>query len=81
MDAIIDISRIFVVQFCFDDATNFNISAYVELTMSANTIKHYYNYNSNRELRSFRPGPFMSIRHKKKKPRHHQHKKLVDLVV
>jgi len=66
MDAIIDVKRTLVVEFDFDDACNFNINPYIDLTLKPHTIKHYYNYNSHPNYRSFRPGPRMSFKHKKK---------------
>ena len=67
MDTIIDVKRTLVVEFSFDDAANFNINPYIYLTLLPNTIKHYYNYNSNPGYRCFRPGPKMSFKHKKKR--------------
>jgi len=69
MDAIIDVKRTLVVEFDFDDACNFNINPYIDLTLKPHTIKHYYNYNSHPNYRSFRPGPRMTFKHKKKQGR------------
>jgi len=66
MDAILDVKRTIHVQFSFDDAANFNINPYIDQTLLACTIKHYYNYNSNPRLRCFRPGPKMAFKHKRK---------------
>jgi len=66
MDAILDVKRTMVVQFSFDDAANFNINPYIDLTLKPLTIKHYYNYNSAIGFKTFRPGPRMSKSYKKK---------------
>ena len=74
MDAILDVKRTMVVQFSFDDGVNFNVNPYIDMTLKPNTIRHYYNYNSNPAFKSFRPGPWMSKRHKKKQGKFLPHK-------
>jgi len=66
MDAILDVKRTLVVQFSFDDSANFNINPYIDLRLKSNTIKHYFNYKSKIAFKTFRPGPRMSKKHKKK---------------
>ena len=70
MDAILDVKRTLVVQFSFDDSANFNINPYIDMTLKPNTIRHYFNYNSNPAFRSFRPGPWMTKGKKKKQGRY-----------
>jgi len=77
MDAIIDVKRTIIAQFSFDAAANFNINPYIDQTLLSGTIKHYYNYNSNPLYKSFRPGPKMAFKHKRKKGKFLPYKVLI----